>query len=245
MSNYLIFGATSAIATELARLLAKRGDKFILVGRNAYKLSAVAADISTRGGNIAGALTADLADISTHCALFAEARQRLGNIDCVVIAHGTLPDAERADSDADYALEQFAVNATSAISLGIRASTEMQRVGAGMIVVIGSVAGERGRQSNYLYGGAKGAVDIFFQGICNRLYSNNIHVLTVKPGFVDTPMTAHLPKNFLFASPSKVASNILHAMDKRRDVLFAPWFWRWIMLVVRLIPEGIFKKLKL
>lgn len=245
MSNYLIFGATSAIATELMRLLAKRQSNFVLVGRNAEKLSAAAADISTRGGNIAGTLTTDLADISAHDALFEEARRRLGNIDCVVISHGTLPDAQRADSDADYALEQFAVNATSVISLGIRAATEMQRVGTGMIVVIGSVAGERGRQSNYLYGGAKGAVDIFFQGLRNRLYSNNIHVLTVKPGFVDTPMTAHLPKNFLFASPSKVASNILHAIDKRRDVLFTPWFWRWIMLVVRLIPEGIFKKLKL
>lgn len=243
MPNYLIFGATSAIAIELARLLAKRPATMVLVGRDSQKLAVVAADITVRQGKVAGTIAADLADIPAHDALFAEAERLLGSIDCVVIAHGTLPDPDRADPD--YALAQFAVNGTSAISLGMRAAQGMERAGAGMIVVIGSVAGERGRQSNYLYGAAKGAVNIYFQGLRNRLFHKRIHVLTVKPGFVDTPMTAHLPKNFLFASPSKVAADVLRAMDNRRDVLFTPWFWRWIMLAVRLVPERIFKKLKL
>ncbi len=245
MQNYLIFGATSGIAIELARLLAGRKANLVLAGRDPEKLAAVAGDIAVRQGRIAGTLTADLAEIERHDALFAEAERMLGTIDCVIIAHGTLPDAERANADADYAVRHFTVNATSSISLGLRAAMMLEKRGAGMIVAIGSVAGERGRQSNYLYGGAKGAVNTFFQGLRNRLFHKGIHVLTVKPGFVDTPMTAHLPKNFLFASPSKVAADILRAMDKRRDVIFTPWFWRWIMLIIRLVPEGMFKKLKL
>lgn len=252
MQNYLIFGATSAIAIELTRLLAERKANVVLVGRNHEKLTAVAGDIRVRQGNVVGTIAADLAETERHDALFAEAEGMLGTIDCVIIAHGTLPEQERANSDPDYALRHFATNATSVISLGLRAAVILERQsvtagkrGAGMIVVIGSVAGERGRQSNYLYGGAKGAVNTFFQGLRNRLFHKGIHVLTVKPGFVDTPMTAHLPKNFLFASPSKVAADILHAMDKRRDVIFTPWFWRWIMLIIRLVPERIFKKLKL
>lgn len=251
MQNFLIFGATSAIAIELTRLLAERKANVVLVGRDHEKLTAVAGDIGVRQGNVAGIITADLAETKRHNALFAEAEEMLGTIDCVVIAHGTLPEQERANSDPDYALQHFAVNATSVISLGLRAAVVLERQSAadkrseGMIVVIGSVAGERGRQSNYLYGGAKGAVNTFFQGLRNRLFHKGIHVVTVKPGFVDTPMTAHLPKNFLFASPSKVATDILHAMDKRRDIVFTPWFWRWILLIVRLVPERIFKKLTL
>ncbi len=245
MLNYLIFGATSAISIELERLLAKRNANFVLVGRDPQKLAIVAADISVRQGKIAGTITSDLSEISTHDALFTEAENIFGNIDCVIIAHGTLPDNQRINPDADYAMAHFTTNASSVISLGLRAANIMERNGKGMIVVIGSVAGERGRQSNYLYGGAKGAVNTFFQGLRNRMYHKGIHVLTVKPGFVDTPMTAQMPKNFLFASPSKVAKDILRAMDKNTDVLYTPWFWRWIMIIIRLVPERIFKKLHL
>jgi short-subunit dehydrogenase len=115
----------------------------------------------------------------------------------------------------------------------------------GVITVISSVAGDRGRQSNYIYGSAKAGLSVYLDGLRNRLYSAGVAVVTIKPGFVDTPMTAHLKKGFLFASPEKVARDILRAIEKRKCVVYTPWFWRWIMFVIKSIPETIFRKLKL
>ena len=115
------------------------------------------------------------------------------------------------------------------------------------IVVVSSVAGERGRKSNYVYGTAKGALSLFCQGLRNRLHQSGVHVLTVKPGFIDTPMTADIAKtpSVLWASPEKIASVMVSAFEQKKDVIYAPWFWRYILLVIKLIPESIFKKLSL
>jgi decaprenylphospho-beta-D-erythro-pentofuranosid-2-ulose 2-reductase len=121
----------------------------------------------------------------------------------------------------------------------------MKQNETGTIAVISSVAGDRGRKSNYVYGSAKGGLTIFLQGLRNALSGSGVHVLTIKPGFVDTPMTNDFTKGLLWAKPEKVAKDIKRAIDKKKNIIYTPWFWRWIMLIIRLIPESVFKKMNL
>ena len=139
----------------------------------------------------------------------------------------------------------FAVNALSAMAVAEAAATCLAQQGHGTLAVISSVAGDRGRASNYVYGAAKGALTRYLQGLRNRLAAAGVHVLTIKPGFVDTPMTAHLPKGALWATPERVADDIVRAIERRREVLYTPWFWRWVMAVLCAIPEGLFKRTRL
>ncbi|MCG8081658.1 MAG: SDR family NAD(P)-dependent oxidoreductase, partial [Candidatus Thiodiazotropha taylori] len=141
--------------------------------------------------------------------------------------------------------KEFEVNALTTISLLTNLANYFEAQQRGSIVVISSVAGDRGRQSNYVYGAAKGAVTIFLQGLRNRLTKSGVNVLTVKPGFVDTPMTADFPKGALWASSEKVAQDINKAIDAQKSVAYVPWFWRYIMLIIKSIPEMVFKKLSL
>jgi short-subunit dehydrogenase len=145
----------------------------------------------------------------------------------------------------DKALEEFQVNCTSVISLLILLANYFEPRKRGCIAVISSVAGDRGRKANYLYGAAKAAVTVFLGGLRGRLAKSGVSVITIKPGFVDTPMTASMRKGLLFASPRKVGEGIYHAMLKGKEVVYLPWFWRPIMLVVKSIPEPIFKKLSI
>jgi short-subunit dehydrogenase len=168
----------------------------------------------------------------------------LGSIDIVFIAHGTLLVRADRGHDPDQIVQNFSTNATSTISLVTRAAEIMVAQRAGLIVVLSSVAGDRGRGSNYVYGAAKSAVSTFLQGLRAKLHGSNVRVLTVKPGFVDTPMTDHMTKSILFASPRRVARPIVRAMQTGRRVIYVPWFWRWIMLIVRLVPEPLFNRLK-
>jgi decaprenylphospho-beta-D-erythro-pentofuranosid-2-ulose 2-reductase len=154
-----------------------------------------------------------------------------------LIAHGTLPDQGACQASFDTARREFEVNALSVLSLLTLAANRFEQQRSGTIAVISSVAGERGRQSNYLYGAAKGAVSLFLQGLRNRLSKSGVQVVTILPGFVDTPMTADFPKGPLWAQPDAVARDIVRAIEGGRDVLYTPWFWRWIMLIIRTIPE--------
>jgi NAD(P)-dependent dehydrogenase (short-subunit alcohol dehydrogenase family) len=133
----------------------------------------------------------------------------------------------------------------SPASLLTAAAARLEASGGGTLVALSSVAGDRGRQSNYPYGAAKGGLSVFLQGLRNRLARRGVHVLTVKLGFVDTPMTEALPKNPLYAQPDVVARNVLRAVARRRDLVYVPAFWRWIMLVIRAIPERLFKRMSL
>jgi short-subunit dehydrogenase len=133
----------------------------------------------------------------------------------------------------------------SALSFLTLLANYFEKRGTGTLAAISSVAGDRGRQSNYIYGTTKAALSTFLQGLRNRLSSKNVHVLTIKPGFVDTPMTAHLKRGLLFATPEKVAQDIIRAIAGKKSVLYTPWFWRWIMLAIKMIPETIFRKLRL
>lgn len=242
----LIVGATSAMAVETAKLFAAKGAALMLAGRNANKLTQVADDLRVRGTGKISTCVWDVNDIEGCQGMINTAQQFLGDIDAVLVAHGTLPDQKRCEREVDYALNEFKTNATGTIALLTSLANYFENRKAGCITVITSVAGDRGRQSNYLYGTAKAAVNTFLQGLRNRLYKSGVRVLTIKPGFVDTPMTAHLPKNFLFATPETVAKGIYSAMVKQKtDVLYVPGFWRIIMWIVKLIPERIFKGMSL
>jgi decaprenylphospho-beta-D-erythro-pentofuranosid-2-ulose 2-reductase len=245
MKKVLVLGATSAIAQATVRLLAARGASLYLVGRNAERLEAVAKDARTRGAARVESEAVDLDDLTRHEALVERAGTALGGLDGALIAHGILGDQKAAERSFSETEKVLRTNFLSAVSLLTPLANRFEAQKAGTLVVISSVAGDRGRQSNYVYGASKGALSVFLQGLRNRLARSGVAVVTVKPGFVDTPMTADLKKNALFASPEKVARGLLRAADKGRDEVYLPGFWRLIMFIIRSIPEGVFKRLKL
>jgi len=245
MKRVLVLGANSAIAQHTVRLLAARGTALYLVGRDGAKLDAVARDAVTRGALTAKQEVLDLDDVSQHDALVERAFQALDGLDGVLLAYGILGDPKTREKEWSEAHRVLHTNFTSAASVLTVLANRFEAQEAGMLVVISSVAGDRGRQSNYVYGASKAGLTAFLQGLRNRLATSGVHVLTVKPGFVDTPMTVDFRKNRLFASPEKVARDIMRAIDRRRYEIYSPPFWALIMLVVRSIPEGIFKRMKL
>ena len=169
----------------------------------------------------------------------------MGGIDVALIAHGSLPDQAACAASVALTRRELEVNLLSVIDLLTLLAGRMESAGGGTLAVIGSVAGDRGRQSNYVYGTAKGALAIFLQGLAHRLAPTKVRVLTIKPGFVDTPMTAAFAKGPLWASPERVARDIERAIARGTRVLYTPWFWRWIMLVIRLVPTALFHRTKL
>lgn len=240
----LIFGATSAIAQATTRHFAEAGDSLFLVGRNEEKLTALANDLRVRGASSVEQKTADLTQTEQHAALIQSALKALGGIDIVLIAHGILGNQKEAEQDYQVAEALYRTNLLSVISLLTPIANLMEAQKRGTIAVISSVAGDRGRQSNYVYGSTKGGLNIYLQGLRNRLHPAGVQVVTLKPGFVDTPMTAGMKKNFLFAPPEQVGRGIYQAIRKGRNVVYLPPFWFWILLVVRALPESIFKRLK-
>ncbi|HCT26919.1 SDR family oxidoreductase [Stenotrophomonas sepilia] len=243
MQKILIIGATSAIAESVARLYAARAAALYLVGRSAGKLDAIAADLRVRGAQHVHTGVLDVNDVAAHGALLDNAWAALGGIDTVLIAHGTLPDQAACDASVDLSLREFATNGTSTIAL---AAALAQRLQSGAsLAVISSVAGDRGRASNYLYGSAKAAVTAYLSGLGQRLRPAGINVLVIKPGFVDTPMTAAFKKGALWATPDKVAAGILKAIGKRKAVAYLPGFWWAIMMIIKNIPEFVFRRIKL
>lgn len=243
MKNIVIIGATSSIALSCSRIWAVQGASFFLVGRTAEKLSQVADDLVARGATVQTHVL-DLNNFNQQAAMLDACYTVLGKIDIALIAHGTLPDQKACEQDAQLAVQEFTNNGLNVIALLTDLANRMEAQKSGCIAVISSVAGDRGRPSNYLYGAAKGAVTDFCSGLRARLFKSGVHVLTIKPGFVDTPMTQGLPlSGLLLVTPDKVAQDIVHAVEKRRDTLYTPWFWRLIMLIIIHIPGPIFKRL--
>ena len=245
IKNALIIGATSAIAQAVARLLASRGTTLVLWGRSAERLEIVATDLRVKYGVPVSLEAFDLNDTSLHQAAFDRAAALHGPFDLALICHGNLPDQGACEKDFAVAAREFQINCLGPISMLTVLANHFERQGHGCLAAISSVAGDRGRQSNYVYGTTKAALSTFLAGLRNRLFPHGVQVLTIKPGFVDTPMTARLKKGPLFASPEKVAGDIVRAVEKGTCVLYTPWFWRWIMLIIRLIPEPVFRKLKM
>jgi len=248
LKRVLIIGATSAIAEQTARQLCAQGASLYCIGRNEQKLQAVLADLQIRSGtdqNISG-ISADLTDMSCHEELIAEAERALGGLDGVLIAHGSLPDQAACEQSVLLTMKEIELNALSVISLLTILANRFGQQQQGVLAVISSVAGDRGRQSNYVYGAAKGMVTLFMQGLRNRLAGRGVSVVTIKPGFVDTPMTAAFDKGgLLWAKPETIARGIIKSMRHGRDEVYLPWFWAGIMLIIRSIPERIFKRLSL
>lgn len=236
----LVLGATSAIAEATARLWAARGAELFLVARNGARLSAVADDLRVRGGKVQ-TLSQDLNDASLHAALVESASAALGRIDVVLLAQGVLGSPEVRDRDPAAAELVLRTNLLAPVQLLILLSARMAP--GGCIAAISSIAGERGRAKVGAYGAAKAGLESFLSALRQRLAGRGVRVVTLKPGFVDTPMTADLPKNPLFASPSQVARGIVRAIDRGADIAYLPWWWRFVMLIVRAVPERVFKKL--
>lgn len=249
MANVLLLGATSAIAAECAKLFVARGDSVCLVGRNQQKLERLVKDLRVRAPSASQTLTVEMCDLSDHTQherLFKKSLEHLGSIDIMLLAYGSLPDQKQCEASLETTLKEINTNGLSAISLLTIGANYFEERGSGSLVAISSVAGDRGRQSNYVYGSAKGMLTLFMQGLRNRLAKSGVQVLTIKPGFVDTPMTQSFKKGGpLWAQPEQIASGILKAIDKGCNEVYLLWFWRWIMFIIKAIPEFIFKKLSL
>jgi decaprenylphospho-beta-D-erythro-pentofuranosid-2-ulose 2-reductase len=241
----LVLGATSSIAIATMRQLAGPNTRFMLVARNRDRLTAVAQDLHTRGALEVDTWVMDLDDTAAHGEMLASAAERLQRIDLALIAHGVLGDQQAAEADFEAAAAVLHTNFISAVSLLTWLGNYFQAQRGGTLAVVSSVAGDRGRKSNYVYGASKAALNVFLEGLRNRIDRDGVQVLTIKPGFVATPMTAHVAKNALFASPQQVAHGICKAIEQRRDVAYVPWFWALIMLLVRSIPSRFFKKMNL
>ncbi|HET6395687.1 MAG TPA: SDR family oxidoreductase [Pseudoxanthomonas sp.] len=245
MKKIVIVGAASAIAEHYARLEAAAGSALLLAGRSPPRLEAIAADLRLRGAAEVQVFALDVDALDRHQALLDTAWSRFGDVDVVLLAHGTLPDNLACAADPALAVREFGTNATATIALMAGAAARLEAQGRGTLAVISSVAGDRGRASNYLYGSAKAAVSAYASGLRQRLGRGGVNVLTIKPGFVDTPMTRGFRKGVLWASPGAVARGIVRAIARRRSVAYLPGFWWAVMRVITHIPEPVFRRLRL
>ena len=246
--NVLILGATSAIARALARQLAAEGHNLILAARDVAEVERSAADLRVRHGIGAAGKRFDANAFDTHPAFFGECTKQFpGGLDGVILCHGSMPPQKDAETDFAAALETIHTNYASPVSILNLAANYFEPRRRGYICAVSSVAGDRGRQSNYIYGSAKGGLTRYLQGLRNRLTKTGVPVITVKPGFVDTGMTWGLlkPNSPIVATPDKVAADILRAIRKRKAEIYTPWFWWGIMGIIKSIPEPVFRRMKL
>jgi short-subunit dehydrogenase len=241
----LVLGATSGIAEATCRIWAAQGASLFLVARNGEKLAAVAADLKTRGAAYVDTAVADLDNTEQHPALLAHAINSLGGMDVAYLAHGILGDQARAEQDFETAAQILHTNFVSVVSLLTWLANFCVQRHSGVLAVISSVAGDRGRKSNYLYGASKAGLTAFLGGLRNRVDREGVTVLNIKPGPVRTAMTSAMPGNEKFADVNKVAQTIVKAIDNRADEVYVPFQWQPIMFVIRHIPERVFKKLNL
>ena len=245
MRRVLLIGATSAIVEAVGRHFANDGDSIFLLGRSPQHMKQVAEDYRLRGAVSVCTESFDALNYERHAPLIERAIDALGGLDVALIGYGTLPDQAAAEASSDVARQALEVNCMSVISLMTHLANLFEEQESGTLAVISSVAGDRGRRSNYVYGTAKGAVSVFAAGLRARLAHKHVNLVTIKPGFVDTPMTAAFEKGPLWSSPEKVALSIYKAILRGSNQIYTPWFWRWIMAAVRAIPESIFKRLPL
>jgi decaprenylphospho-beta-D-erythro-pentofuranosid-2-ulose 2-reductase len=241
----LVLGATSGIAEATCRIWAERGDSLFLIARNADKLAAVAADMRTRGASYVDTAVADLDDVGVHAELLAHAINSLAGLDIAFLALGVLgdqPKAERSFADAAAILH---TNYVAPVSLLTWLGNYCAQRHSGTLAVLSSVAGERGRKSNYVYGSSKAGLTAFVDGLRNRIDRDGVRVMTIKPGPVKTSMTAGIKGSGKFADVNAVAAALVKAIDRGTDVVYVPGIWRVIMAVICAIPERIFKKLNL
>ncbi len=244
IKKVVVLGATSGIALEVQRQLARRGCEMLLVARSPQRLAEVQADLLARGARQVLTCAADLAALEYHAGIFDFVRRSFPGYDTVLLAYGAMHDQKDSEASVDVLLSELHVNYVSAAALLTLFAADLEQRRTGCIAAITSVAGDRGRRSNYVYGSAKGALSLFLQGLRSRLHPAGVKVITIKPGPVQTPMTDHLPNAARFAEPEEVARDIVRALDRRSpDVLYTPKIWRYVMAAVEHIPETLFKRL--
>jgi short-subunit dehydrogenase len=242
----LLLGATSGIAKAIAYHWAKQSRPLILAARDSAELSLLASDLRLRFGATVVEMKFDALDFDEHHKFFQQCTAAFPEgLEGVIITFGAMLDQDQCQKDFASAKRVIDTNYSAAVSLCELAAAYLEQRKCGYLCGVSSVAGDRGRQSNYIYGSSKAAFSTYLQGLRNRLFKSNVSVITVKPGFVDTPMTWGLISSPLMISPAKAAADICKAIDRRRDVIYTPFFWRLIMLIIRCIPEQLFKRLKL
>jgi short-subunit dehydrogenase len=240
----VVLGATSGIALEVQRELARRGCELLLVARSPQRLIELQSDLLVRGAKRVLTYSADLASIQQQASVFEFARRTLPDFDTVLLAYGAMRNQKESEASIDLLLDELQVNFVSAAALLTLFAADFEQRRTGCLAVITSVAGDRGRRVNYVYGSAKGGLSLFVQGLRSRLHPAGVRVITIKPGPTQTPMTDHLPKSASFVHPDQVALDIVKALERRSpDVLYTPKVWRYIMTAFEHIPEGIFKRL--
>jgi len=244
MKKVVILGATSGIALEVERRLASRGCELLLVARSARRLAELQADLRVRGAPGVSTYAADLSTTAEHAAVFAFASHTLADFDTVLLAYGTMHDQSAAATSIEVLAEELQVDFVSPAAILTLFAADLERRRTGCIAAISSVAGDRGRRSNYVYGSAKGGLSLFLQGLRSRLFPAGVRVLTIKPGPVRTAMTDPLPNRTPLADPRQVARDIVRALEVGSpDVLYTPAIWRYIMLIVRHMPRPILNRL--
>ncbi|MCF7817188.1 MAG: SDR family oxidoreductase [Kiritimatiellales bacterium] len=243
MKNVLILGATSNLAQAMAKKFAAEGWSLSLAARNMELLQPVASDLQVRSKAEVQTVEFDATDFPSHQGFYDSLTTKP---DAVICVFGYMGDQLIARTDFDEVRKTIDVNYTGAVSILNVVAADFEKRGHGSIVGISSVAGDRGRQSNYIYGSAKAGFTAYLAGLRNRLFKSGAHVMTVKPGFCRTKMTESLElPAALTASPEQVANAVFHGLEKRRNVVYTLWMWRWIMLVVQHIPEVVFKRLEM
>lgn len=245
MTTVAVIGATSGIANATMRLWAARGAHLRLVGRDAERLKLAEQDLMVRG---AGSVAVFVREVDSAAAVDEIVQWVFGDgtVDVVLVAFGTMPSQEAADADLEVAEELLRVNGTLALLTAQAMAVRLMAQGAGALCVIGSVSGDRGRQSNYLYGAAKAMVATGVAGLQHRTAGSPVHVTLVKPGPTETPMTDHLRGGPMsLAKVETVARDIVEAVDAGRPVVYTPRKWRLIMTIIRLLPRQVFHRTRL
>ncbi len=243
MSYVFIVGAKSDIAKEVARVYAKNGYDLYLSARDASELEELATDIQVRSGVEVKLIDLDVTKYKTHEKIYEDLEEKpLG----VIYVAGFMADQDEAQENWSKSLNTINVNYTGAVSFLNIVANDFEKQRRGFIVGVSSVAGDRGRKTNYIYGSAKAAFSTYLNGMRNRLHESGVSVLTVKPGFVATKMTEglDLPEK-LTAQPQEVADDIFSAQQSGKSTLYTKWMWRYIMLIIKHIPEFIFKKMSI
>jgi decaprenylphospho-beta-D-erythro-pentofuranosid-2-ulose 2-reductase len=241
----IILGATSAIAEMTARIWAAEGARFILVGRDAARLEDISADLKTRGAIGVNTWPLDCADANAELQL-NKMVELLGGLDILLLAYGSSGDQIELERDPNAVANLIRTNFSSAVAWCLAARLILERQRSGTLVVIGSVAGDRGRRSNFVYGATKGGLARLVEGIAHNLAPFGARAIVVKPGFVDTPMTANVTqKGLLWAQPERVAPLIASAARRGGPIVYVPAFWRFVMLVIQHLPSFIFNKLSI
>lgn len=244
-ARVLVAGATSTLARAVADRLAARGANLHLAARNADEAERNARDLRIRHRTEVSWSRYEATDPGSDVVVLDTAAKAMDGLDVVLVAVGRLGDQQRAARDPDHLAALIEVNFTAVARLLTRAANRLETQGRGMLVAFSSVAGDRGRPSNYAYGAAKAGLTAFLSGLRARLREAGVHVLTVKPGPADTKMTFGREELPHVASPETVAEDVVQAMDRRRNVCYTPPLWRYIMAAVRAVPEALFKRLPL